>query len=169
VQLAQPIVAPATQFQPSAPVQYSQPSLNGGLSMPEMIALHVDRNDKTRLETENRFLKEKCERLEKDNFDYKDRELASKYSSDKSDKNTELILGLVQHADKLKGIFTPAPALAPAFEQALGNPNLSPIKQSIINAIQQSDDMTADILARVYDSLAANVEFANKLNALLQE
>lgn len=170
-EFVQPVVSIQPEFKPSAPVQYSQPSLAGpsGLSLPEMISLHVDRNDKTRLETENRFLKEKCDRLEKDNYDYKDRELASKYSSDKSDKNTELILGLVQHADKLKGIFTPAQALAPVAETMLGNPNISKLKQNIISEIQHTDDITADVLTRVFNALCDKEEFANKLNVLLQE
>ena len=143
-----------------------------GLSPSEIINLHVAQNDKTRLETENKYLKEKVEKLEKDNFDYRERELEGKYSSNKSDKTHELIQAVIANAHNLKQVFAPASAVAAATTTAevagLGNPNNSQFKNELLQAIQMSDETTAEFVGSVFMGLN-NQDFYTELSELLKK
>ena len=143
-----------------------------GLSPSEIINLHVAQNEKTRLETENKYLKEKVEKLEKDNFDYRERELEGKYSSNKSDKTHELIQAVIANAHNLKQVFSPATAVATATTTAevagLGNPNNSQFKNELLQAIQVSDETTAEFVGSVFMGLN-NQDFYTELSELLKK
>lgn len=167
--------APAS-FQSSAPVQYSQPLAGPGLSIPEMISLHVDRNDKTRLDVENKFLKEENERLKEQIYQFKDKELKWNNSNAKSEQNANLVGAFIENIDKipaLLGAFKGQSVVAPVIEAAipgLGNPNnLSEQKRSMISVIAQCDEFTVSLLASIYDGLQANQDFSNELNELLKK
>ena len=168
-----PTEAPVQQNAPVQPVvssQYSQPGLNGGLSLPEMISLHVDRNDKTRLETENRFLKEENDRLKKENWEHKESALEKKYSSEKSSKNTEIVNTAIANLDKLSGLITAfkGQAIAPVVE-GLGNPNLTPQKRGLIDVITQADDFTINLVTHLYNGIATDTPLTPELTELLKK
>ena len=168
-----PTEAPVQQSVPTQPVMpmAAQPSLSGGLSLPEMISLHVDRNDKTRLETENRFLKEENDRLKKENWEHKESALERKYSSEKSSKNTEIVNTAISNIDKLAGLITAfkGQAIAPVAEIGLGNPNLSAQKKGLIDVIAQADDFTINLVTHLYNGIATDTALTPELTELLKK
>ena len=76
-----------------------------GLSFPQMMDLHVKAHDQGRLEVENKFLKEKNEKLEQEIAALKEERLADKFSEAKAKGNNEMLLGIVQNLPMLMGAF----------------------------------------------------------------
>lgn len=102
---ATPEVMPAT-ISP-APLQQQPVGQMGlmGLSFPQMMDLHVKAHDQGRLEVENKFLKEKNEKLEQEIAALKEERLADKFSEAKAKGNNEMLLGIVQNLPMLMGAF----------------------------------------------------------------
>jgi len=169
----QPIPQPLQQpFTASAPVQYTQSSLGvPGLGIPEYVSLKVSEAEKNRLANENQILKIENESLKKENLQYKKNELENEYKTGKSDKTHELILGLVQNADKLKGIFSGGGgAVAPVPELGLGNPgNLTPQQQALINVIAQADDFTINLVTHLYNAVATETPLTADVTEVLKK
>ena len=82
-----PEVMPATVS--PAPLQQQPMGQMGlmGLSFPQMMDLHVKAHDQGRLEVENKFLKEKNEKLEQEIAALKEERLADKFSEAKAKGN----------------------------------------------------------------------------------
>lgn len=76
-----------------------------GLSFPQMMDLHVKAHDQGRLEVENKFLKEKNEKLEQEIAALKEERLADKFSEAKAKGNNEMLLGIFQQLPMLMGAF----------------------------------------------------------------
>lgn len=102
---ATPEVMPATVS--PAPLQQQPMGQMGlmGLSFPQMMDLHVKAHDQGRLEVENKFLKEKNEKLEQEIAALKEERLADKFSEAKAKGNNEMLLGIVQNLPMLMGAF----------------------------------------------------------------
>ena len=100
-----PEVMPATVS--PAPLQQQPLGQMGlmGLSFPQMMDLHVKAHDQGRLEVENKFLKEKNEKLEQEIAALKEERLADKFSEAKAKGNNEMLLGIVQNLPMLMGAF----------------------------------------------------------------
>ena len=100
-----PEVMPATVS--PAPLQQQPMGQMGlmGLSFPQMMDLHVKAHDQGRLEVENKFLKEKNEKLEQEIAALKEERLADKFSEAKAKGNNEMLLGIVQNLPMLMGAF----------------------------------------------------------------
>ena len=167
-----PLSSPEQPIQGIPMAQNLGNSNSFGLSPSEIISLHVSQNDKIRLETENKYLKDKVEKLEKENFDYRERELEAKYSSNKSDKTHELVQAIIANAHNLKQVFSPSTAVAAVETTAeatgLGNPNNSEFKNELLHAIQVSDETTAEFIGSVYMGLN-NQEFFTELTELIKK
>ena len=90
-----------------APAPIQQQSFMGlqGLSFPQVMDLHVKAHDQARLEVENKFLKEKNEKLEQEVATLKEERLADKFSEAKAKGNNEMLLGIVQNLPMLMGAF----------------------------------------------------------------
>lgn len=101
---ATPEVMPATVA--PAPLQQPMGQMGlMGLSFPQMMDLHVKAHDQGRLEVENKFLKEKNEKLEQEIAALKEERLADKFSEAKAKGNNEMLLGIVQNLPMLMGAF----------------------------------------------------------------
>ena len=87
-----PIVAPAPMVA-TTPIQQGLMGMPG-LGFPQIMDLHVRAHDQARLETENKFLKEKNERLEQEMASLKEERLADKFSEAKAKGNNDLLFGV---------------------------------------------------------------------------
>ncbi|WP_347066032.1 hypothetical protein [Flavobacterium sp. WV_118_3] len=117
------------------PMPAVQPALNGpfGLGFPEYVGLHVAANDKTRLETENEFLKKENERLKNENQELKEERLKKEYDTAKATGNKELLMGLGEILGPIVGKFIGGGAAAPS---GLNAPEYNP-QQAVLNESPQ--------------------------------
>lgn len=126
------------------------PPLNGmrneqvvGLGFYEAASLMANSQEKTRLEEENKYIKEKNERLEKEVLELKEEKLKREYDASKSSGQNEMLLGLVQNLPAILSGFKSSNN-APSLNGVTENMNLSPIKNEMIDFISQkniSDDL----------------------------
>jgi len=136
--VAKPLQQTPEPLQQNMSVSYPQPAstgLNGpfGLGFPEYVGLHVAANDKTRLETENLFLKSENDRLKEENQQLKEERLKNEYDIAKASGNKELLLGLGEVLGPIIGKFMGGGAAAPT---GLNAPEYNP-QQAVLNQSPQ--------------------------------
>ena len=142
-----PEVMPAT-ISP-APLQQQPMGQMGlmGLSFPQMMDLHVKAHDQGRLEVENKFLKEKNEKLEQEIAALKEERLADKFSEAKAKGNNEMLLGIVQNLPMLMGAFKGADGELPQVPEGKGV-----IIQEFAQTSPEVDSFMLKILHLVFES-----------------
>ena len=138
--------------------------------------LHHDAKEKIRLQKELDELKIKYQSAKKKNKEFEKREqeeekaikkldVKNKGYADLIEKSTPLLAPiLTKLAGMLDGQAIPTGLATPEVQADYSN--LSPNKQSIIEGIIASDELTAEIIGRVYDGLGVDL-FANELSELL--
>jgi len=153
-----PVIAPI-------PVQELVPN-SFGLGTLDIMNLMVSKNDAQRLFTENEVLKSENKEQKKLIEELKEERLASKYNTEKSKGNQEMLLGAIQQLPTLvsfvKGQPLPTGLNAPQSE-------LSEAKQHFAKALQNIDDTILNVLSSINDGLNTNVEFSNELAELLKK
>lgn len=168
-----PVSSPTLQPNPAP----AFPALNGagnqvvGLGFYEAANLMAESKEGARLAEENKYLKEKNERLEKDIYELKEEKLKREYDATGKASQNDMLLGLVQNLPSILGAFkggggvsglgAPAPAepqnnltqIKAEFFQYLSNPNVS--------------DALIQALYDVATKIATEEGFAEKLENLL--
>ncbi|UUC45580.1 bZIP transcription factor [Flavobacterium cerinum] len=161
-------------LQQNTAISYPQPAppvLNGpfGLGFPEYVGLHVAANDKTRLETENEFLKKENERLKGENQELKEERLKKEYDTAKASGNKELLLGLGEILGPVIGKFigggaaAPTGLNAPEYNQQQAVLNQSP---ELAYLASQSPDFLRFITG-VCNLINTSPGFYDQLNSLI--
>lgn len=165
--------APATELPVAQPMGLGAPAF--GLGFPQLVDLHVSAHERTRLDTENKYLKEKNERLEKEIEALKLERLETKYSEAKAKGNNEMLMGLLSAAPQLlqafKGGTVPEIAGTPATMGLGAVPNMAditPEKQELFAVLSQSDTLTDQFLLRLINGFE-NQQFMMQLEQLLTE
>ena len=158
------VVAPAIAA-PAAPIQ---PGLMGmpGLGFPQIMDLHVRAHDQARLETENKFLKEKNERLEQEMASLKEERLADRFSEAKAKGNNEMLLGIVQNLPMLMGLFkgNSTSGLQGAEAEV---PQIPQGKTALFQAFAQTSEDVDAFMLKVLHLIFENQEFYKELSELV--
>lgn len=161
-----PIVAPAPMVAPS-PMQQGLMGMPG-LGFPQIMDLHVRAHDQARLETENKFLKEKNERLEQEMASLKEERLADKFSEAKAKGNNEMLLGIVQNLPALWGLFKGAPSTG--LQGAEGEiPQLPEGKTALFQALAQTSAEVDAFMLKVLHLIFEKQEFYKELSELVSK
>lgn len=154
-----------------APVYPLNGGLNGqvvGLGFVEAANLIADSKENVRLVEENKYLKEKNERLEKDIFDLKEEKLKREYdASSKSEQNGMITKALETLPALLQGFAsmkTSSGLNAPAQQS-------TPIKNEFIALITNPDvsDQFVQVLQEVATKISTEQGFYDKLEKILTE
>lgn len=169
-----PMYSPMLQA-PQIPIN---PMGGFGLGFPELVNLHISANEKARLETENKFLKDENERLKNEVAELKEERLQNKFSEAKAKGNSDILMGLIKSAPALLGIFKGG--AVPPMEE-LGLSGAEPMshfpngKETIFEKIAQTSvAVDAYLLATLhginsYEAFYNDlVEILNKYNLLEQ-
>jgi len=157
-------------FEPKAEVQTvsnqnnnaMQPQnwLTGGLNQADAIYKMMDH---TRLVTECESMKAKNEILEKDNKELREKVLRSEITGTNSAANTELIKTLAPLMMPFVNKLVAAPDVA-----ALNQPNISPVKQNFITAMQNVPDENIDFLMSIMAHFG-NENYVKELDQLISK
>lgn len=152
----------------------ASPVLNGpyGLGFSEYVGLHVSANDKTRLETENEFLKRENKRLETENQELKEERLKRDYDIARANGNKELLLGLGEMLSPVIGKFIGgAAAVAPS--TGLNSPEY--LQSAVLNQspqlaylAEQSSEFLQYITG-VCNMISTTPGFYEELNQLIEK
>lgn len=151
------------------------PSLNGagnqvvGLGFYEAANLMASSQEKVRLEEENKFLKEKNERLEKDIYELKEEKLKREYDATGKASQNDMLLGLVQNLPALLGAFKGSGDVSGLGAPVQPQNNLTQIKTEFFQYLSNPNVSDAFIQA-LYDvatKIATEEGFAEKLEDLL--
>lgn len=166
-----PVSSPTLQPNPAP----AFPTLNGagnqvvGLGFYEAANLMADSKESARLSEENKFLKEKNERLEKEILELKEDKMKREYDSSAKSGQNEMILGLVQNLPAilsgLKGATGSSGLNAPAVEKS----GTTAIKNEFIAFINQPtiSDQFIQMLQEVATKVATEEGFYDKLEEIL--
>ena len=153
---------------PVAPAAPIQPGLMGmpGLGFPQIMDLHVRAHDQARLETENKFLKEKNERLEQEMASLKEERLVDKFSEAKAKGNNEMLLGIVQNLPMLMGLFkgNSTSGLQGAEAEV---PQIPQGKTALFQAFAQTSEDVDAFMLKVLHLIFENQEFYKELSELV--
>lgn len=136
-----------------------------GLGQLDVMNLMVAKNDATRLFTENEILKTETKEQKKLIEELKEEKLATKYDTNKSKGNQEMLMGAIQSLPQLMAMVkgTPAVGLAQPVEYS------SPAKNNFAKELPSIDDNVLEVLQSINTGLSSNVEFSNELSELLQK
>lgn len=166
VQAQEEVAAPAPMVAPS-PMQQGLMGMPG-LGFPQIMDLHVRAHDQARLETENKFLKEKNERLEQEMASLKEERLADKFSEAKAKGNNEMLLGIVQNLPALWGLFKGAPSTG--LQGAEGEiPQLPEGKTALFQAFAQTSAEVDAFMLKVLHLIFEKQEFYKELSELVSK
>jgi thiol-disulfide isomerase/thioredoxin len=159
--------AVATPVQQAKPMQVQDVFSNSfGLGTLDVMNLMVAKNDASRLHTENEVLKSENKELKKKYEEIREEQLASKYDTNKSKGNQEMLLGAIQQLPTLisfvKG--TPVVGLSAPVETYE-----SEAKQNFAMALQHIDDTVVGVLDSINKGLNTNNEFSQELAQLLKK
>lgn len=141
-----------------------------GLGFVEAANLIADSKENVRLVEENKYLKEKNERLEKDIFDLKEEKLKRDYDNSGKESQNQLLIGLAEVFKPVIGGFmngkSNASLNAPAPES-----QSTPIKNEFIALITNPDvsDQFVQVLQEVATKISTEQGFYEKLEKLLTE
>jgi hypothetical protein len=141
------------------------------LGFPEAMKLYNDSNEKKRLELELSLIKKENETLRKDNETFKNEIFENRFSKEERQEKRASFDGLIgtvlnspvteMFMNKFFGTAA-GPAIESAQSLGLGNPNLSPLKNEIIEAVSKSSEKTVDLLGQVFEGFN-NADFTNNL------
>lgn len=151
----------------------------GSLNIPydRYTDLKYDAKEYLRIKEEFAKLEEKYKRTKRKLNKYRDAEKTDDKEFRKMQETTKRMDTALQKGapiiapilEKLAGLINiPEQGLSNPGQQKVITPNVSPLKQSIIDAIVHSDDFTAKIMADAYDRLDIE-EFANQLSELFNQ
>lgn len=157
----QMVPAPMAQVAPQVPMGLQ------GLGFPQIMDLHVKAHDQARLETENKFLKEKNERLEQEIATLKEERLENKYSEAKAKGNNEMLLGFMQNLPMLMGLFKGSPQGLQGVDDASGQ--LPPEKAHLFNQLTQTTPEVDSFVLKVLENTYESPAFYQELNELLKK
>lgn len=164
---AQEEVAAPTPIVATTPIQQGLMGMPG-LGFPQIMDLHVRAHDQARLETENKFLKEKNERLEQEMASLKEERLADKFSEAKAKGNNEMLLGIVQNLPALLGLFKGAPSAG--LQGAEGEiPQLPEGKTALFQAFAQTSAEVDAFMLKVLHLIFEKQEFYKELSELVSK
>lgn len=163
-------------MQPVAPIQRTQaiPKNNMfsqfGLGHAEAIELFVEKNEATRLRTENAELKVENKSLKSENEKHREEILRDKYDyskeKDKRESTHGLITGLMGALPMVMQHIKPA-------ENGLGSPQPenfgSLIKNNFVQTVKELDDATVTMLGIIINEMTTNELFANDFIEVLQK
>ena len=139
-----------------------------GLSFPQMMDLHVKAHDQGRLEVENKFLKEKNEKLEQEIAALKEERLADKFSEAKAKGNNEMLLGIVQNLPMLMGAFKGgAPTGLQGTEGEL--PQVPEGKGVIIQEFAQTSPEVDSFMLKILHLVFESKEFYEEVSKLVSK
>ena len=156
----QMVPAPMAQVAPQVPMGLQ------GLGFPQIMDLHVRAHDQARLETENKFLKEKNEKLEQEIATLKEERMENKYSDAKAKGNNEMLLGIMQNLPMLMGLFKGSPQGLQGVDDGAQLPaEKSSLFQQLAQTTPEVDSFILKVLENTYESPA----FYKDLNELLKK
>lgn len=156
----QMVPAPMAQVAPQVPMGLQ------GLGFPQIMDLHVKAHDQARLETENKFLKEKNEKLEQEIATLKEERMENKYSEAKAKGNNEMLLGIMQNLPMLMGLFKGSPQGLQGVDDGAQLPaEKSSLFQQLAQTTPEVDSFILKVLENTYESPA----FYQELNELLKK
>lgn len=140
----------------------------GGLGVPQLMDLYVEKNEASRLRTENAELKAKNITLEVENKKYYEQILSEKYNYDKEKDKKESTNGVIQ------GLIGALPMMVQQFSPNANGLNApaefgSQIKNDFAQTIKSQDDITITVLSRITEHLGQNNDFSNELIELLKK
>lgn len=154
----------------SLPAMPMMPTKNEtfGLGVPQLMDLYVEKNEATRLRTENAELKAKNTTLEAENKKYYEQILSDKYNYDKEKDKKESTNGVIQ------GLMGALPMVMQQFSPNANGLNApadfgSQIKNDFAQTIKSQDDITITVLSRIAQHLGQNADFSNELLELLKK
>jgi hypothetical protein len=168
-----PLNAPSKIYH-EKPVQEMQPKIVSGmmsLGFPEALELYSKANSKDTTEVELTYAKKRIEDLEKTNAEYREEIFQNRNSREEAKEKRELnqsLIGTILNSPAVEIVFNKffggvvEPTIETAQSLGLGNPNLSPLQNEIIEAISKSSEQTVDLLGKVFDGFS-NAEFTNQL------
>ena len=162
----QPVSQPV--FNTPAMPMIPQKNETFGLGVPQLMDLYVEKNEATRLRTENAELKAKNVTLEAENKKYYEQILSDKYNYDKEKDKKESTNGVIQ------GLMGALPMVMQQFSPNTGGLNApiefgSQIKNDFAQTIKSQDDITITVLSRITQHLGQNNDFSNELLELLKK
>ncbi|SHO72881.1 hypothetical protein [Flavobacterium cucumis] len=157
-----------------APFSPLSSGLNGqqvvGLGFYEAANLMADSKESARLAEENKYLKEKNERLEKDIFDLKEEKLKREYDTAGKDSQNNMILGVIQALPQLGSIFGGGGSSSGLNAPVQTNQhNITQIKAEFIQYLSNPSisDALIEALYEVATKIATTEGFYEKLENLL--
>ncbi len=154
----QMVPAPMAQVAPQVPMGLQ------GLGFPQIMDLHVRAHDQARLETENKFLKEKNEKLEQEIATLKEERMENKYSDAKAKGNNEMLLGIMQNLPMLMGLFKGSPQGLQGVDDGAQLPaEKSSLFQQLAQTTPEVDSFILKVLENTYESPAFYQELSDLL------
>lgn len=140
-----------------------------GLGIPQLMDLHVEKNEANRLRTENAELKAEKNRLAEENKKFHEQILSDKYDydkqKDKSNTTKEIISGLAGVLPVLMENLKPSTS-------GLGSPQSenygSNVKNNFAKSLRSLDDITVSVLDKIVNQLGINEQFSNEFIQLLK-
>ena len=154
----QMVPAPMAQVAPQVPMGLQ------GLGFPQIMDLHVKAHDQARLETENKFLKEKNEKLEQEIATLKEERMENKYSEAKAKGNNEMLLGIMQNLPMLMGLFKGSPQGLQGVDDGAQLPaEKSSLFQQLAQTTPEVDSFILKVLENTYESPAFYQELSDLL------
>lgn len=157
----QMVPAPMAQVTPQVPMGLQ------GLGFPQIMDLHVRAHDQARLETENKFLKEKNEKLEQEIATLKEERMENKYSEAKAKGNNEMLLGIMQNLPMLMGLFKGSPQGLQGVDDGAGQ--LPPEKAHLFNQLTQTTPEVDSFVLKVLENTYESPAFYQELSDLLKK
>ena len=154
----QMVPTPMAQTAPQVPMGLQ------GLGFPQIMDLHVRAHDQARLETENKFLKEKAEKLEQEIATLKEERMENKYSEAKAKGNNEMLLGIMQNLPMLMGLFKGSPQGLQGVDDGAQLPaEKSSLFQQLAQTTPEVDSFILKVLENTYESPAFYQELSDLL------
>lgn len=166
--IAQPVATPQPVMQ-NLPMLKNELSLFG-LGVPQLMDLHVEKNEANRLRTENAELKSEYKRLTEENKKLHEQILSDKYDyekqKDKSNTTKEIISGLAGVMPVvMEHLRPPQNGLGAAQTENFG----SLIKNNFAQNLKSLDDATVIVLDKILNELSTNEQFSNQFTELLKK
>lgn len=170
---SQPVLQPVATSQPvlqAVPMPKNDLS-TFGLGIPQLMDLHVEKNEANRLRTEVAELKSEVKRLTEENKKFHEQILSDKYDydkqKDKSNTTKEIISGLAGVMPMVMEHLKPS-------SNGLGSPQQpetfgSLIKNNFAQNLKSLDDITVSVLDKVVNQLGVNEQFSNEFIELLKK
>ncbi|MFM2266015.1 MAG: hypothetical protein RLZ77_1435 [Bacteroidota bacterium] len=174
------VETPFTQeVQPVLPVihhaqvmpSYGMRTPNMGLSMPEVINLHVDKHERQRLEREIAELRPKYEALQDKVKDYERRERDWTDKKASAESNASMLGMIMENIDKVPALISALkPGSVPSVPSGgLSMPaNATQEQQNLCNWILDNDPSYANWILNIL-SKSENQEFVNELEELIKK